>query len=117
MAFEVSVIHLRVPFLIGLDVLRKLKVILEFGTGHMRDTKGTWHLAFTYLRSHASIQVPSISSVFWTREELYKLHLHFCHPSSVKFYKLQRKTRPAQTPTSVLDTLKRMGHACSTCQE
>lgn len=40
MHFEVAVIGLTVPVLLGLDVLRKYAIVLDFGTGHVTAATG-----------------------------------------------------------------------------
>lgn len=46
-----------------------------------------------------------------------KLHLHFHHRSYGKLFKLMEQFIPEETPPAVLDTLKKIWDACSTCRE
>lgn len=40
MTFDVAIIDAKVPFLLGLDVLKRYDIVLDFGPGFMPDGKG-----------------------------------------------------------------------------
>lgn len=53
--------------------------------------------------------------MFWTKCELEKLHLHFEHLSSGKLYNVQRRLKPRHKPSEVINNIKQIAEARSTC--
>lgn len=117
LVFEVSIIDLQVPFLLGLDELGRYGITLDFETGYMSAGDSILHLNFHCVGDHAFVLPDNPNSIRWTRAEFQKLHLHFYHPSSDNLFNVLRRVRPEDTPCAVLDILKQISGACATCQE
>lgn len=117
MMFELEAVHPCVPFLLGLDVVPKFAITLDFITGTIRAVNGAWVLSFNYVGDHAFGNPNTTRSMFPTKAELQDLHLQFYHPSSRKKYHFLKRVKPSHTPSAVLNTLKKITEAWSTCKE
>lgn len=58
---------------------------------------------------------PKALSVFYTRSQLERLHLHFLHPSATKLYELLRRAKPSDLDTDTLSVLKEISRCCESC--
>lgn len=86
--FQVCVIDLKVPFLLGVAVIRKYDVILDFCSGNMRGKESQWHVKFHLIDEDVLIFPSNPRAVIQTKVELEKLHIHFYHHLSGKIPKL-----------------------------
>ena len=53
--------------------------------------------------------------MFYTRNQLQRLHRNFIHPSAQKLYELLRKESIEDLPIDTLNTLKEISKNCETC--
>lgn len=114
MAIECHLVRADVPMLLGLDVPRDFRLILDFRNNYLRSTNPRWNLPFTYTVGHAFVSPPTLFKrdtgrhpptirkargeveVRYTAAELQRLHLHFYHPSSEKLFSLLRRADPTR---------------------
>lgn len=69
------------PLLVGLDVLHKHGLIINFDTDEVKDDTNNLVLPIEYPRGNACVR-NDIQTILFTKPELERLHLHFYHPSS-----------------------------------
>lgn len=106
----------KVPFLLGLDMLNQDGIVLQFGCGFTGTENVACLTKFTYVGNHAFVSFNNTHDIHWSKADITKLHLHFCHPTSGMLFHLLRHLRPEATPSSVLDALKLIGDAYASCQ-
>lgn len=111
---EASVVDVDVPLLIGLDVLGRLKVILDFNEFTMSSTTENWTIPLSRKMGHAYIEWAD--SILYTELELRRMHKHFYHPSTEKLYAVIKRAEPSTTHTGIYDILDKVRNTCETCQ-
>lgn len=87
------------------------KLIPYLGTNTLRCGSTSWNLPIFYSQGHAFI-ILTISTTFFTRTELTRLHSHFFHPSAEKLSKLLRRAHPVKATTGVKEMLQQITIAC-----
>lgn len=108
------IVDVDLPLLLGLDVLSRLKAVLDFGKYTMTSTAGNCTIPLTKRMGHAYIDWQS--SILYTEPELRKMHRHFFHPSTDKLYAIIKRAEPTTTNTGMYDILEKVKGTCDTCQ-
>lgn len=111
----VSVVNIDVPIFVGLDILRKHKMILDYDANVLKITNPKWQMTFTFIDYHSYI-VPSSRSIFLTRKELEKLHTQFGHPTPERLFQTLRRADPT-TSSPIKEILDEITAACDLCVE
>lgn len=104
------------PLLIGLEIMKKHRLILKYGNDRMSDNSGTWTLPITHAHGHFFVQDEAYE-ILYTKPELETLHLQFHHQSTGKLYNLLKRFDPDNTDTSAKATLEEISKACASCSE
>lgn len=107
---EASILDVDVPLLIGLDVLKRLKVILDFSEFTMSSTSEDWTVPLARKLGHAYIEWTD--NILYTENELMKIHRHFYHPSTDKLYAIIKLAEPLTTNTGIYETLDKIRNSC-----
>lgn len=113
---NVDIVNGNIPFLIGLEVMKKYGLTLDFAVDEFRDHACTWTRIMSYHQGHAFISDDHVKILF-TKPELQRMHLHFFHPSTGKSFNLIKRHYPALATPTVRSMLDDIGKACSECQE
>lgn len=111
---KAQIVHVDVPLLLGLDVLRRLKVILDFDKFTMTSTKGHWSVQLKRKLRHAYVEWAD--NILYTETELRKMHRHFYHPSTDKLFKMIKRAEPTNEHPGMHEVLEKIKETCDTCQ-
>lgn len=115
LSFPVDVVAADISLIIGLDVLKRELILVDYLSNKLRYTKLNFSLPLTDKLGHIFLEWPT-TTVLFTSAELERLHLHFLHPYTSKIYNLIRRARPEKATNSVRRTLDSIAKACDSCQ-
>ncbi len=126
---EVDVVSADIPPLLGMDLLdresltpctisnRLIKRIPIFKENGEIEYLDIWSIPLTRAKSsHLYEKMDLDVPVFFTRDQLSKLHRQFHHPSSEKLFKLLSRSRPDEATPETLEILKDINKRCDPCQ-
>lgn len=113
-SIRAQVVEVNVPLLLGLDVLSRLKVILNFEAFTMSSTQDKWSIPLTRKLGHAYIVWHE--SVLYTEAELRRMHRHFYHPATEKLHAVIKRAEPTESHPGMRETLDKIRSTCDTCQ-
>jgi hypothetical protein len=77
-----DVVSADIPFLLGLDTLRKFGINVCLSTNQLRCIDQQWNVSTEQKHGHLYIRESNLASVLYTKSELVKLHREFFHPST-----------------------------------
>lgn len=108
------IIPIDVPLLIGLDIMKYLKIIINFADSTLQSSDGKWKAPLVFKYGHMYLEWPS--DILYTENELKRIHRHFYHPSTEKLWAVIRRANNNELEPEVFNTLKRIRNTCDTCQ-
>ena len=111
-----DVVQADIPLLLGLDFLRKERLLLNYLTNELESWDYNWQLPLTDKFGHVFVEWRRLSRVLYTKAELQRLHLHFFHPSVGKLFNLLKRARPERADTDVRQMLEEITKACEECR-
>lgn len=111
----VDVIQMDIPLIIGLDILRPCKLSVNYVDNTLHYCNEGVTQPLTYKHGHVFYEWDT-SEMFFTRQELTWLHLHFMHPSSERLFYLIARVNPTKATPSVKELINSITNACSSCQ-
>lgn len=114
-SFAAHVVCADIPMLVGLDLLRKHQLVLDFEACRITQKRNDWHLPMTFKGGHIFFQW-SQREICYTKAELQRLHLHFFHPTAGKLFQLIKRARPDQATGELHRTITAISKHCSTCR-
>jgi hypothetical protein len=115
MFYEVDVIDLDVPLLLGLDFLDRFSLNALSVQNRICCVKDNWILPITRKHGHLYLCWAPTFSPYYTRSQLDRLHRHFFHPSAGKLLNLLRRAdRNVLTPET-RQLLQEISSSCETC--
>lgn len=110
----VEVIEIDIPFLLGLDLLTRFKIVIDFDDKVMRSKIDGTSLPITRKMGHAYIDwTPSI---LYTEQELRRIHRHFHHPLPDRLTSLIKRAHPNTKMSKVYSDLEKIKSTCDVCQ-
>lgn len=109
------VVHADIPMLIGIEILHKEKMILNFDSKTVTNSRYDWQLPMTLKYGHVFL-VWNKKYVCYTHAELNRLHLHFFHPAADRLFALVKKVKPQEAGGDLRNTINDITRACETCQ-
>lgn len=112
---HVDVIDLDIPLIIGLDVLKSKRLLVNYIDNNLHFCNKNIKQPLTYKFRHV-IYEWDIRELFFTRQELTRLHLHFMHPSSRSLFDLIARSDPTKATPSIGQLIESISNACATCQ-
>lgn len=113
--FHVEVVDLDIPLIIGLDILRSRKLLVDYVENTLIYCNEKIKRPITYKLGHVFVEWDQ-SEILFTREELSRLHLHFMHPSASKLFALISRSDPSKANPSVKQLIDEIPAACNTCR-
>lgn len=117
MILNVDVVPVDVPFLVGLDVLDKFKLIVNTVDNTFDSRLGGWSLPLQRKIGHIYLQWKEEDKMMYTKSELLKLHRGFHHPAAKRLHALLKKAKVEDLDGETLKTLEEINKACNTCQK
>lgn len=111
-----DVVPIDVPFLIGLDVLTKFKMVVDNVDMVLDCRENKTKLPIVKKQGHLYLPWTKDQKVWFTKEELNKLHKGFHHPSPKKLHDLLKRARPDETDSKTMEILKDISQKCDPCQ-
>lgn len=113
---DVDVVEENVPLLIGIDVMDKHSIQPLILDNALESKLHKWKIPLIRKFDHIYFEWrPANYSIFYSRQQLERLHRHFVHPSARKLYELLKKAHIEDLPAETLDTLKDISEKCETC--
>lgn len=86
------IVTIDVPLLLGIDVLQKLKLLINFKTGTRHSPRDYRRVQFVQNLGHMYVELPM--EIYYTEQELRQIYWHFYHPSTSKLQVLIQKGAP-----------------------
>lgn len=77
--FDAGIVPIDVSLLFGLDVLQKLRLLVNFDDATLFSINDDWIMHFMHRMGHMYAKWPS--AVYYTEVELKKIHEHVFHPT------------------------------------
>ena len=111
-----DVVDADIPLLLGLDLLRQERLLLNYITNELESWSYGWWLPLVNKFGHVFVEWRKPSRVLYTKAELQRLHLRFFHPSVGKLYNLLKRARPKDTNNNVYKILEDITRACNECR-
>lgn len=113
LVFRCDVVQVDVPLLLGLDILKRERVVIDISNLIM--TGKDWSLPLTL--SYGHLVATWRYNVSCTRKKFIKLHRHFRHPSANKLYSLLKRVNPKELKPKTLEVLKDIQKRCEKCSK
>ena len=116
-----DIVELDIPALLGLDIIDAYGLVADTVNNrlvHLRkgESKPIWHVPLTRADNHVYAEMLLPPQVFYTTDQLRKLHKRFAHPSADKLYQLLKRASREHVSSETLDSLKKIGEECEPCQ-
>lgn len=112
--FDAFIVPIDVPLLLGLDVLKRLDIIIKFSNGTLQSENDDWVLNLKHKMGHLYVEWPP--TVFYTEQELRRIHRHFYHPSTDKLANLIRRGAKDHDKPGLRRDLDHIRETCEICQ-
>lgn len=87
------VVEAYIPLPLGLNLLRRERLLLKFITNELKSCSYGWRLPLVNQFGHVFVEWRESSLVLYTKTELQRLYLHLFHPSVGKLYNLLKRAR------------------------
>lgn len=116
MMIMAEVVPIDVPFLLGLDVLDKFKLVVDNVNMVLDCRVNNQRLPIVRKLGHLYLEWSTEDKTFFNKEELKKLHHGFHHPSAKKLYELLKRSKVEGLKPDTLDVLKEIVKKCDPCQ-
>lgn len=111
MKIYVDVIDVDIPLLIELHDVKQEGLLVDYLNAQLEDNKRSSSTPVTYKNGHTFITWnPKI--VYFTQQELRRLHLHFLHPTTNKRCNLLHRAHPDTTIESVCRMIEQIAISC-----
>lgn len=73
--FDAFIVSIDMPLFMGLDVLKKLRLLIDFDDGSFAGKRENWRVRLIFTLGYLYIKWRP--SVYYTKIELRKIHIHF----------------------------------------
>ena len=114
-SIEMDVVQADVPMLIGLEVLDRERLIPDNVANKLRSLEDGWSLPITRKYGHLYVEW-DFPKIWFSKEQIRKLHLQFYHPSADKLFRLIQRAKPGEATSETKKMLEDINRACTTCQ-
>lgn len=111
---RIDVVDTHIPFLLGLDILDREKLVADNVKNVLDSRRDNWQLPIRRKCRHMFFEWGPYD-VRFTRSELQKLHLHFFHANVQKLYNLIKRARPDEVNADTKKMLEEITEACRNC--
>lgn len=105
-----DVVECDIPFLFGLDLMKRLATILDFGKWQLTSKLDGWSVPIVEKYGHAYIEWPT--PILYTESELRRVHRYFNHPEPHRIYAVMKRGASEKTYLSDLSTLEKITSSC-----
>lgn len=112
--FEAYVVPIDVPLLLGLDVLRKLDIVIRFGNGTLLNEEDGWILQLKQKMGHLYAEWPP--AIYYTEQQLRTIHRHFYHPTTERLSNLIHNGAKEHVVPGLRKMLDHIRETCDVCQ-
>ena len=110
----VDVVDVQIPFLPGLDTIRRFKLVFDTDNLRLSLKVEVWDVPFTSKRGHLYFELKL--DILFTLSDLVRVHRHFYYPKSERLYSLRKRGVPEKTPRGFLRGLEEIQSTCDLCQ-
>lgn len=112
---DIDVVDMDIPLIIGLDVLRRHKILVDYLTNTIKFCERNVQQPIKNMRGHV-FYVWDAHTILFTREELIRLHTHFMHPSASKLFELISRSDPTKRNPLMKKMIDEITAACGNCK-
>ena len=105
-----NVVDIDVPLLLGLDILKSYKLLIEVAGRLLISKDHGWELDLIRKLGHP--YCVWTTDVLYTTNELLRIHLHFFHAHPERIFSLMKR---AEDPDSTAETAKELQELTSSC--
>lgn len=116
MLIKGDVVPVDVPFLAGLDVLDRFKLVADTVENKLECKLSDWSLPLARKLGLLYLEWGDVDKVFFTRQQLTRLHRGFHHPATRKLYGLLKRAKVENLDEDTLKLLQDIKNKCDTCQ-
>lgn len=116
MMIMAEVVPIDVPFLLGLDVLDKFQLVVDNVDMVLDCRVNQQRLPIVRKGGHLYLEWGAADKIFFSRDQLTKLHRGFHHPSAQKLHELLKRSKAKDLKENTLDVLKDIIKHCDPCQ-
>ena len=116
LSFDVEVVNVDVPLLIGLEFLDTFKVSIDLANDRMLSRGGEWEIHLKTDQGHLFVVWNVQADILFTLPELRKCHRHFYHPESQRLFAILRRSRREECSPQILQQLEEIERSCDVCQ-
>ena len=88
----VDVVNVQIPFLLGLDTMKRFKLVLDTDNQRLSSKSEGWDVPLMSKRGHLYYEWKP--EILFTQSELVRIHKHFYHPKSERLYSLMKRGVP-----------------------
>ena len=106
LSFEVEIVNVDVPLLIGLERLDTFKVSIDLANDRMLSRDGEWEIHLKRDQGHLFVIWNVQAGILVTLPELRKCHRHFYHPNSQRLFAILRRSRREEFSPQILQQLE-----------
>ena len=116
--FEMDVIKINIPMLLGLDLLDQHSLVADNVDNLLVSKTIGWSIPITRKLGHLYVEWdPSTPlNAYYTKAELLRMHLHFYHPSVSKLFNLIKRAKPEHANAETKGILQEITDACQVFQ-
>lgn len=115
MDLVIDVVHVDIPLIIGLDILKSQKLLVNYVGNTLVYCNEKTIRPITFKHGHVFVESDQ-SELLFTREELTILNLHFMHPSASRLFRLISRADPIKANPSVQRLVEEISAACKDCK-
>ena len=108
-----DVVNIHVPFLLGLDTMKQLKLVLDTDKLQLSSKSEGWEVPLTSKRGHLLYDWKS--EIIFTQAEFVRIHRHCYHHNSGRLYSMRKRGIPGKRPLEVPRDLERVERTCDLC--
>ena len=114
-SIQLDVVSADVPMLLGLDVLDRESLVANNVHNELQAPLPGWSMPLEKKFGRLYL-CWGAKEILYTKHELVKLHVHFCHLSTDKLYEVIKRARPSQVDESTRKLLEEITRSCEKCQ-
>ena len=110
----VVVVDVQIPFLLGLDTMKRFKIVLDTDNLRLSSKSEVWDVPITSKKGHLYYKWKP--EILFAQSEPVRIHKHFYHPKSERLYSLMKRGVPERISPEVLRDFEKIENTCELCQ-
>lgn len=115
-AISTHVVGAGIAFLIGLETLDRCKWNVLTTENRLHSVVENWYMPLVRKLGHILLPWVNKFKVYYSRQQLLNMHLHFMHPSTSKLMNLLERAYPDRIKPDTKQFLEDISKSCHACQ-